>query len=154
MKGKSKVVSKFPDMECKATPSTTDHTQPTLVKQPPQHNSPETASSGHVHPPMQSADIQQPLYVFQQNSPETASGNHAHPPMQSAAVQQPQNVFQQNSPLQIAQYPYLSATPYQYFMYPNYMYPLTPTSPSLLVDPPLPMDSPPKNPPLPKDSDV
>jgi hypothetical protein len=153
MKGKSTVVSKVPNLECTATPST-DHTQPTLVQQPPQHSSPATTSSDIAHPPMQSVAVQQPLHVFQQNSPATTSSDHAYPLMQSSPVQQPLHVFQQNSPLQMAQYPYLSATPYQYFMYPNYMYPPTPASPSLLVDPPLPMDSPPKNPPLPKDSDL
>lgn len=90
-----------------------------------------------------------------------------------STVSPAQQPLLQNSPFQMAQYnPYFPITsptsPYQYVMYPNQwnsmydvygngypMYPANPmtssTAPACAAYPPLPLDSPPKNPPLPKD---
>lgn len=110
--------------------------------------------------------------VSKQNTDIKPDSTGYSSPSASASAQQP---LLQNSPFQMAQYnPYFPITsptctsPYQYVMYPNQwnsmydvyingypMYPANPmtssTAPACAANPPLPLDSPPKNPPLPKD---
>uniref|UniRef100_A0A8W8ILI4 Uncharacterized protein n=1 Tax=Magallana gigas TaxID=29159 RepID=A0A8W8ILI4_MAGGI len=108
--------------------------------------------------------------VSKQNADIKPDSTGYSSPSASASAQQP---LLQNSPFQMAQYnPYFPITsptsPYQYVMYPNQwnsmydvygngypMYPANPmtssTAPACAANPPLPLDSPPKNPPLPKD---